>query len=460
MKSLLHCLIVSFLFLVLIGCEDSTIMPGSLEDSSDYDLPVLQREAEQVFKISPTGDLSGIADYQAIQDAFNYAGPGDKIDLKNGVFYINHTITIPEGFGGIFKGEGKNKTVIIGVGTSEAPFQNGTIPRPNYPPLTDNVSGSAFFYFYHPSTELKVMDLTVRIPENFVSAPNDMLWGNPGVSTDLSAFFIVDLGSEDCNTSFKNINLEGTENNYVDVFPWLAHQPYFGIEVLGNPEPFPALISEGTHKVSNCNFSKIGVQATVHQAFKGASIDILNNTFEDIKQVIVRLLDGVDVTIKNNKMNTFSFGAVVVSQEGLEIPGNKSDVLIANNKIYTDGYAAIEIGFTNFPMNKADFNLIIKNNNIRKGDSPIPGLPNYSAITISNGEEGALIKKNIISGYSQYGIAVNNVSNSLFDKNKFNGFTAEYDYHLYQSDYNTICKSGPTTILDEGTGNQLDCKNK
>ena len=63
--------------------------------------------------------------------------------------------------------------------------------------------------------------------------------------------------------------------------------------------------------VKDSEISRVAIDATIHQLLKDASIEITNNTLTEVKQVITRFLDGANVSITRNTMNTFSFGAIV-----------------------------------------------------------------------------------------------------------------------------------------------------
>jgi hypothetical protein len=177
---------------------------------------------------------------------------------------------------------------------------------------------SSFFFFPQPEGYLTVSDLALALPDDFVTEPN---WV-PGGPTDLVTFITVNLGSVDCSTRFEDLRLQGTEFSVPEPDPFLVHQPLWGIGVTGLDVAFPVFSSGGNHVVKDSEISKVGIQATIHQILKDASIEITDNTLTDVKQVITRWLDGADVSITGNTMNTFTFGSIVVTQEGVPVPGD------------------------------------------------------------------------------------------------------------------------------------------
>jgi hypothetical protein len=435
-----------FLIILFLSCGESSIAPDPLEDDSDYSSFELKKAK---YSISPSGDVSGTLDADAIQDAINNSQPGDIISLKKGKFYINRTIVSPSGFHGIIRGVSMKNTIIEGVGSASLPFQNTLISNPSYTNI-GLVNGSAFFYFEHPSNEISVENMTVQLPDGFETDNGQLSFNN------LSYFFAVQLGTDECNTSFKNIRMQGVDENDPG-FTFFIDQPYYGIAVMGALDDFPTVKSAGSHIIKNTEFSHIGLWASINQALKDANISFVNNSIKNSKQIIFRLLDGSSINVSNNELDTYSASSIAVTQEGNDIPGNKSEVVIRNNEISSAGLSGIEIGLYG-SLEKPDFDLFIENNYIFKEDDITLGFPNTAGIQVSTGEQNAIIRKNTISGNSDYGIQTQTVDNSSFLKNTFTDFTSNIaDYRFEDSDNNIICKSGPTTILDQGVGNILQC---
>jgi len=80
--------------------------------------------------IYPSGDITGVTDTIAIQNAFDAAssaGSESEIILGEGVFYIRHTIYVTD-FDGIFKGQGKGKTIVVNEHSDSDPFPADPYP--------------------------------------------------------------------------------------------------------------------------------------------------------------------------------------------------------------------------------------------------------------------------------------------------------------------------------------------
>jgi hypothetical protein len=395
--------------------------------------------------IHPSGDMSGVTDATALEAALNAAVPGQVIQLAEGTYYMNRTLVAPVGFGGTLRGAGGNKTTIVGVGSAEAPYGNAQINFPFGPGL---INGSAVVFFPQPSGYVRVSDFAVTLPEGFVTEPNDL------GTTALLSVFTVALGSDECSTSFRNLRVQGTKVSPSDPFFWF-YQPVWGIAVVGLDEAFPGALSGGNHVVKNSEFSKVGLEATVHQFFKDARIMITNNTFSEVKQLLLRFLDGANVLITENTLKTVSLSAITVTQEGFDVPGKRSDVLIRGNEITTDGFTGIEVGWLgDQARDKQDFNLVIDKNTITKGDDPFQAFPNRAGIQIANGEENALVRNNTIRGHGDFAILADHVNNSVFVGNHLMDFTpAEAHCGLIDSNDNKLFLEGDETVLDQGSGN-------
>jgi hypothetical protein len=421
------------------GCADSVTEPGA-----DVLAPALNAVPAPDITVDPSGDMNGVADADAIENALIAALPGDVIELAAGTFYINRTLIAPTAFGGTLRGAGKDETTIMGVGTGSTPFGNAQMNVPGEPGLGD---GSSFFFFPQPSGYLAVSDLATSLPDGFVAEPDK--YGG----TYLVIFFMVQLGSDECSTSFENLRLQGIDATSTDP-PWLVHQPLWGIGVTGLDDTFPFFSSGGNHVVKDSEISKVGFQAIIHEMFRDASIEIADNTLTDVRQVNTRWLDGASVSITGNTMNTFDWGAIVVTQEGVEVPGDLSNVVIRGNNISTHGYLGIEIG--GIPLaTRPDFNLLIEKNKIVKADPDlVGGYQNVAGIGLFVGQDGAMVRNNIIRGDGFAGIVTFEVNNSAFMGNNLQGFTPrDADYALFDSNDNTIVGLGNGTVWDLGSGN-------
>jgi hypothetical protein len=293
-------------------------------------------------------------------------------------------------------------------------------------------------------------DLTLTLVPGFATAPST--WG----FTDLTGFVFVQLAPEGANTSFANLRLEGvTSTGAGDPFPGVDYQPLWGIGVLGSTESFPLLASGGHHSLANSDIGQIGIQATVYQSLKRAQVNVSANTYRNAKQAITRWLDGSRVFIERNTLDTYSFSSIVITQEGVPVPGDSSDVVIRDNNIAVKGYLGIEIGF--IPEARHAFNLLIEQNSIvQAGPDPIGFFPNVAAIGMLDGQDHAIVRNNVLRGSAQFAISTEGVNNSVFVGNNLQRFVSSTaDVALFGSNNNAVVGLGKGTVLDLGIGNVI-----
>jgi len=412
---------IGITFIVLLLCTNCT--KDEILPTPDVENSALKSAHVKIvpdITVAPSGDLSGISDADNIQDALDNLVAGGTILLESGTFYINREIYVAD-FSGTLTGSGKDNTEIMGVGDNITPFTSGIL-----------------FLFNQPSGALTVSNLSLTLPDGFST-----IIGN------LDAFTLVLLTSDGSDTHFDNLRLAGTDAVGSD--PFLVSQPRNGIVVQGDYSGYPSFTSGGFHTVTNSQFSEIGIQATQHQGFKNATIEVFGNSYSEIKQTIYRHLEGCNVSIHNNDMDTYSFGAIVVTQEGLLVPGDPNSVVIRSNNVTTRGFMPIEIGA--IPYGGASFNLLIEKNKLTNGGTdPIGIYDNYTGIGIFNGNNNAVVRNNIIRGEAEYGIYQES-NGGTFVGNNLQGFDAfDADYGLF-GNYNTVVGKGNSTVADGGADN-------
>ena len=394
--------------------------------------------------IAPSGDLSGVSDAYNIQFALDNLVTGGTILLESGSFYINRTIVAPGGFDGTLQGTGKDHTDIVGVGDDIDPFINDQIYNPYSPYL---IEGSSFFFFPDLTGSVTVSNLSASLPDGFATEDNYFEDNN------LTAFITVNLAGDGADTHFDNLRLTGTAEDPDAEDPWLFSQPRWGILVLGDRDPsdFPIPSYEGgVHTITSSEISKIGFQATVHETLKNATIEISGNSYSEIRQTMYRWLDGCNLSITKNSMETISWGAIVVTQEEHQIPGNPNAVIISRNNVSTSGYMPIEIGA--IPDGTASFMLLIEKNELNNaGPGPL-GWGNYAGIGIFYGNDDAVVRNNIVRGEAAFGIL--QLSNGgTFVGNNLQGINALYAGYGLFGDYNTVVGKGNSTVIDGGVDN-------
>lgn len=401
--------------------------------------------------VSPSGDASGTTDADNIEQALNTTG-ASKVILEAGTFYIKRTLTAPEGYDGVLRGQGKDVTRIQGVGSAGTPFQTGLI---HVPLESGPVTGSSFFYFPEPSNDLTIADLSMLLPNNFVAATSttsDNINHN-----NLSSFIAITLGDPVPDVELRNLRLQGTEA--APGSPgWFLNQPIIGAAILGDRDGFPQpAVAGGKIKVQRCHIAGTAYQALVVESIKEGKVSINSNQFADTKQVNIRFLDGCDIRVSNNSFNTTDWGSIVVTQEQPlgygPIYGSNSSVRITNNDISSNGFLGVEIGpvpFSDAPI----FEVEITDNTIIMG----PGaFGTRAGIAVFTGHNGADIQDNIIMGEADYAVYLSSVSNCEISNTATSGFTPLIaDYGLTgNSNNNVVDTTHPATAVDEGFGNSF-----
>ncbi len=427
MKTKIKLLLTLFLSLfVFTACnqEDELIDANQIlpETASKADIKKINPD----ITISPSGDVTGVIDGLVIDAALNGLSPGGIVLLESGTFYLNDEITISN-FSGTLTGSGYKKTEIIGVGDEITPF-----------------TFSRFFHFDQPAGSLTVSNLSLSLPDGFI--------------TDfgfLNAFIQVDLTADGSDTHFERLRLTGLDPIEGNDPIWNI-QPEWGIIVRGDLANFPSFESAGLHTITNSVFSKCSVQATLYEGFKNATIEITNNYYSEIKQTLYRWMSGSSLSITNNDMEAFSWGTIVVTQEFKAVPGNPNSVLIRGNNVSTAGYMPVEIGAVQ--AGYANFMLLIEENNLSNtGPDPLGWFPDLTGIGIFSGNDGAIVRNNIIRGGAEFGVFQES-NHGSFIGNNLQGFNpSEADYGLF-GDNNTIVGSGNSSVLDEGNDNNYETK--
>ena len=433
MKKFIYLLLLSLF--VFTSCEKDTI-----ENEQILEFNSKAQNINADLMVTPSEDASGVTDVITIENALAALSPGDVLLLGSGTFYINRTIIAPVGFNGTVRGISMDETQINPVGDNDVPYGLSLInfPGDNFPALS-----SSLLFFPDPSGILNVSHFSSTLPDAFATDINS--FGNQ----NLTSFITINFENNEADTNVSNLRLVGTEA-HPDSGPFFGNQPVFGVELLGNGFGFPNVVTGGTHTLSECNISKVGIEATVYQLLKEAQIIVSDNSFSDIKQLIYRFLDGCTVDISKNEMTTETLGALVITQEGASIPGASNTVRIHKNEISTAGFAPIEIGF--IPAGAANFELLIEHNKLTVGPDPLGFFPNLSGIGIFNGNEGAIVRNNQIRGEASFGI-FSESNGGTFLGNNLQGLDASDASYGIFGDNNTLVGIGNSTVIDTGINN-------
>jgi len=428
---------IQFLILaltVIFGCQ---IEDALIENQENLGVKQTSNQVYNKVKtdvmIYPSGDMSGVTDSNNIESALNSSSPGKNILLTEGKFYVNRTI-VANGFNGTLRGISMAKTEIIGVGSPSIPFLNGYINCPEI------INGGTLFLFSSPEVSLCVSNLSASLCDGFVTEIND--WGN----NNLFSFIAVQLDGQS-DTSFDHLRLTG--GYAINDNPLFQLQPLFGLAVYGNGSSFPYFSNGDNHSITNSEISNIAIQATVHELFKNASIKVAGNSFSEVKQLITRWVDGCNILYDKNNIEAESLGTIVVTQEGVPIPGSSNSVVIKRNKVNTTGYTPIEIGVAN---GSANFDLLIEENILKNtGSDPLGWFDTLSGILIQENNI-TYIRNNIIRGTSLFGI-IQASNNGWIIDNNMQGLTPVNSDYLVLGNYNTITDDGNSTFTDYGIGN-------
>ncbi len=215
--------------------------------------------------ITPSGDMTGVADANAIEDALKtVALIGGTVELRKGRFYVSRVIEVEE-FTGVFKGAGKDKTIIEAVENSDP--GSYLYEHPNYGPLT------GMFYFLNPSGDVQIHGLTVEIKVANPAAEWHNPWG--GLVTALNNVFDLWAASDltqEYNTVVTQVKILGASGDF------LGQNIAFPICIEGNHPGYKSSF----HLVENCDFENIGGTALEHWELPGSSVTVKSSTFRNI----------------------------------------------------------------------------------------------------------------------------------------------------------------------------------
>ncbi|GAG96294.1 unnamed protein product, partial [marine sediment metagenome] len=219
--------------------------------------------------IYPSGDITGVTDTVAIQNAFDTAssvGLGNSIILGEGIFYIRHTIRVTD-FDGIFKGQGKGKTIIVNEHSDSNPF-----PADPYPD---------FFEFYlenigtNPGApaSIEIADMTIQ------AIGTTELWdAYPWLYNCNKSFYTLIsieryFGEYFYNAKFNGIEMLG--EYYIN--SWGQSVPNI-LEPIGLYSPVHAL--SGDISISDCYIANSFHPIAIY-FLSNSQIDISHNIFEN-----------------------------------------------------------------------------------------------------------------------------------------------------------------------------------
>ncbi|KON27612.1 hypothetical protein AC481_04325 [miscellaneous Crenarchaeota group archaeon SMTZ-80] len=341
------------------------------------------RADSEVIYVDPSWDITGDTDTIAIQNAFDAAssaGSGSSIILGEGIFYIKNTIYITD-FDGIFKGQGKGKTIVVNEHSDSDPF-----PADPYPD---------FFVFHLESigtnpevpAKLEVADIT------FKAIGKTELWDSWPWAYNMDESFYSIIGIEQyLGEYFYNVKLDGIEilgEYYIN--SW-------GQSVPNILEPItlwtPHAIS-GDISISDCYIAN-SFQPIAIYGLTNSIIDISYNTFENS---LIRGTTIVNCQYTNAKISrNIGINSGIIGTYGTPFTYS-NNYLIEHNKATNpvDGWtAAVEI----YDYTFLEQNYVVTHNELYSEDSFYgPGL-------WIDGGKSVLIANNKIKGTGPFGMAV------------------------------------------------------
>ncbi|MHA2207521.1 MAG: right-handed parallel beta-helix repeat-containing protein, partial [Candidatus Thorarchaeota archaeon] len=211
--------------------------------------------------ISPSGDMTGVQDANAIEEAFRTVDPGGTVKLKKGQFYVSRVIEV-EGFDGTFRGAGKDKTIIEAVENYEPgsylifdPFSGFEIP--------------IVFFFLNPVEYVQISDMTVEINEPNPSAEYFNPWGGGPTHALTYIFHLTTTGNLIFDTLVSKVRIRGAAGDF-NGFNLLVP-----VDIRNSAE-------SSVHVVEYCDFENAGADGLHHLFAPGTSVIVRFNTFDNM----------------------------------------------------------------------------------------------------------------------------------------------------------------------------------
>jgi len=245
-------------------------------------------QAQIVFNVDPSGDLTGETDYVNVVKAFESAkaaGPSNVVELGEGTFIINKVIQV-ENFDGTFRGAGKGLTVVQNKYVEDERFPAADFPLPAIATL---------FAFYATTAEerggsadnpanIAISDMTLK--EIGLPEPYKFHEGQPWVPTFGDFIYVAGrvVASTNqgtpafINVSFANLEVIGEIDSS---YPW-GYNASYGLSTKGwlettrtwveseggwivEQDSLPVPIS-GTFTWTNLSFAKLETPIAVYEA--------------------------------------------------------------------------------------------------------------------------------------------------------------------------------------------------
>lgn len=248
--------------------------------------PAYVDKALTIIRVSPTG----IDDTANIQCAFDLAvatGPGITIRLLPGTFHTAQIVV--NGFHGIFRGGGADKTVIVNLPDLYVTPVDFFVD----PPSAANPSPMLFSF---NDGDIAISDLAIHINGGNVTT-GWSIWGSPPIYELASA---IQIGGTQADARVTRILIEG------ELMPetLFGYSVINGINFTGYVGLVPLPIT-GTYRLTNSTFKMLASGSPIGN-LKDATVLISQNTYSDV----FFMMDGGDfvnssIQISSNKAHAF-----------------------------------------------------------------------------------------------------------------------------------------------------------
>jgi hypothetical protein len=446
-KFLIASIVIVYCCLLACNKQENLLMPVSIDINTIKSMPI---ESGEVFTVSPSIDFKDSYNIQTAFDNAVEAGPGSTVQLTEGVFYLNESIEV-KGFDGIFKGAGKQKTII--TTQDEINF--------DFPP--GDLEGLLIFR----NGNIHVSDMTIKISN---PAPCTGLNWDVFQQSFPSIFNITGKSVLDPSTTEQNINSTFNNVQFIGGFGY-----FYGFNVYSfiniHPEGAPNYLLNGSHNFINCEFQSAsicieGVSSCNGNWTIGGSASSGNN-FENANWAVqIRDCRNSYFNISHNYCTKIYWGGVSLCPWKYFIPFTStlpfSKYLVDKNYFEVEGIGdAVVLWDYDIESGSKKMDAIVSNNRIYLNNTMYWGGGVYGLHV-----NDVLVTNNIFWGNGPVGIYCGIFGNQGYDQcsnwvlkgNNLERVDAYFTPILLgpgTNNFLVIGGSNKTNVLDNGTNNIL-----
>lgn len=422
--------------------------------SSSKDASVLTSKklsSDVVFTVSPSGNYNDDSyNIQTALDNAAAAGPGSTVQLTAGTFYLKERIEVV-GFDGIFKGAGKDQTVL--TTHDKIVFD---LPWHQVPSLIKFRNGN-----------ISMSDMTITITDSEPCTIDNQDQFLPSVITITGND--VDPGTEGqkAKFTFNNLKFVGGDGNIFDYNYNIIYFIFASWES-DNNSIYPLT---GGYKITNCEFQQgfccLATQYTSGPCLIGGEAASGNKFIEAEIGAATWDINSSYCKISNNYFARIHWDALQPYQGVIPDPSTLplTKFIISDNDINLSSYEPGAFAFTNAielvdygifasTNNKSIMDAVISNNKIHINDIGFSGLLGECC-------SSTIVTNNTISGSATAGIVAGiwdqpQASKWLMKYNDVEGVNAEVaPVWLGPGTSHFVVFGDKSNILDEGTDNVL-----